>query len=398
MKKLTYEEVKNYIESHGYKLVSTEYKNNSDKLITICPNGNIYKVSYNKFKLNRRCLCCRKKEMELEHKIKVNNTGEYKHIKSYFRGDELPNGKIAKTRYMIVKHLYCSSEYIIQTANFINVGQVCSRCCGSYENSFAYHIEQELKLDINDVWDFEKNTVNPYHIYKGTNKKVWIKCQNEEINELNGLKKKEYHGSYEIGCSSFSQGTRCSKCTLSGQNSKVHPYDSFGYHHFDKVLSWYLDNGISPFRVSINSHKKYKFICPQCGSVFKRSLANASKYNIYCPKCSMSEGEKVISKFLNYNNIEHEYEKAYEGLIGIGYGNLSYDFYLPNYNLLIEYQGGQHKSYIKGFHTSYDCFEKQQEHDKRKRQYAKDNNIKLLEIWYYDFDKIEEILNKELNL
>ena len=66
MKKLTYEDVKNYIESHGYKLVSTEYKNNSDKLITICPNGNIYKVSYNKFKQNRRCLCCRKKEMELE--------------------------------------------------------------------------------------------------------------------------------------------------------------------------------------------------------------------------------------------------------------------------------------------------------------------------------------------
>ena len=112
----------------------------------------------------------------------------------------------------------------------------------------------------------------------------------------------------------------------------------------------------------------------------------------------MSEGEKVISKFLNYNNIEHEYEKAYEGLIGIGYGNLSYDFYLPNCNLLIEYQGGQHESYTKGFHTSYDCFERQQEHDKRKREYAKDNNIKLLEIWYYDFDNIEEILKKELNL
>ena len=195
MKKLTYEDVKNYIESHGYKLVSTEYKNNSDKLITICPNGSIYEVSYNKFKLNRRCLCCRKKEMELEHKRKVNNTGEYKHIKSYFAGDILPNGKVAKVGHMMIEHLYCKNKYLIQTTNFINVGQKCSRCCQKYENSFAYHIEQELGLKLEDVWDFEKNTVNPYHISKGTNKKVWIKCQNEEINELNGSMKKEYHGS-----------------------------------------------------------------------------------------------------------------------------------------------------------------------------------------------------------
>lgn len=40
----------------------------------------------------------------------------------------------------------------------------------------------------------------------------------------------------------------------------------------------------------------------------------------------------------------------------------------------------------------------QDEHDKRKRNYAKEHNINLLEIWYYDMDNIEEILIKELNL
>ena len=39
-----------------------------------------------------------------------------------------------------------------------------------------------------------------------------------------------------------------------------------------------------------------------------------------------------------------------------------------------------------------------EKHDKRKREYAKDHNIKLLEIWYWDYDNIEEILNKELDL
>ena len=398
MKKLTYEDVKNYIESHGYKLVSTEYKNNSDKLITICPNGNIYKVSYNKFKQNRRCLCCRKKEMELEHKVKVDNTGEYKHIKSYFAGDILPNRKVAKVGHMMIEHLYCKNKYLIQTTNFINVGQKCSRCCGSYENSFAHHIEQELGLKLEDVWDFEKNTVNPYHISKNAHEKVWLKCQKEEINELNGLVKKNYHKNYEIGCDSFSQGIRCSYCKPSGKNPKVHPYDSFGYHHFDKVLSWHPDNDISPFRVARNSNKKYKFICCECGNIFYTYVCNINTQNSWCPECSMSEGENIISNWLRYNGIKYEYEKTYEGLVGINGGSLSYDFYLYEYNLLIEYQGRQHDKYIEGLHSSHFEFERQQEHDKRKREYAKDNNIKLLEIWYYDFDKIEEILNKELNL
>ena len=32
-------------------------------------------------------------------------------------------------------------------------------------------------------------------------------------------------------------------------------------------------------------------------------------------------------------------------------------------------------------------------HDKRKQQYAKDHMIDLLEIWYYDYNNIENILN-----
>lgn len=85
-------------------------------------------------------------------------------------------------------------------------------------------------------------------------------------------------------------------------------------------------------------------------------------------------------------------------MIGLGNGSLSYDFYLPDYNLLIECQGEQHEHYCKGLHKTKKGFERQLEHDKRKREYAKQHNIKLLEIWYYDIDNIENILVKELNL
>jgi len=43
-------------------------------------------------------------------------------------------------------------------------------------------------------------------------------------------------------------------------------------------------------------------------------------------------------------------------------------------------------------------FKKQLEHDRRKREYAKKHNINLLEIWYWDFDNIEKILDRELEV
>ena len=91
-------------------------------------------------------------------------------------------------------------------------------------------------------------------------------------------------------------------------------------------------------------------------------------------------------------------QKEFDGLIGLGNKNLSYDHYIPKYNLLIEYHGGQHEKFTRGIHKTMKDFEKQLEHDNRKCIYAENNNINLLIIWYWDYDKIEEILEKELNL
>lgn len=51
---------------------------------------------------------------------------------------------------------------------------------------------------------------------------------------------------------------------------------------------------------------------------------------------------------------------------------------------------------LLSFFGGEEQFKIQQEHDRRKREYAEKNNIKLLEIWYYD--NIEQILFKELSI
>lgn len=133
-----------------------------------------------------------------------------------------------------------------------------------------------------------------------------------------------------------------------------------------------------------------------CGHIWSAAPNNLIFGASGCPICMMSKGEKSIHYYLRENNIDFVSQKEFAELTGVNNGNLSYDFYLPEHNLLIEYQGEYHDG--TAFNQSKNAFENQQEHDKRKRDYALKHNIELLEIWYYDYDNIEQILSEKLNI
>ena len=327
-----------------------------------------------------------------KHKQIVENRG-YIYICSYDRKEVTLEGKNKKMNkiHIRVKCPYCGKKYDIDIYNFKD-GANCKFCCNFYENSFAYYIEEELGLDLNDIWDWEENgrlNINPWDIYKSTGKiKVWIWCQD-----------KCYHGSYDITPNKFtSRGDRCPYCNPFASH-RVHKLDSFGYLYPSKAKYWSDNNKESPYEVAVFSHGKYLFKCEKCGEEFERYLNNINGRgdSLKCPDCTSSQLEQETSKILQKYNIKYIPQKSYEGLIGKNHGNLSYDFYLPNYNLLIECQGIQHEKWIEGWITK-EGFEKQLEHDRRKKQYAIDYKINFLEIWYYDIDNIEQILIKQLNL
>ena len=136
--------------------------------------------------------------------------------------------------------------------------------------------------------------------------------------------------------------------------------------------------------------------CKICGNKWK-PIPDSLLHGHGCPTCNKSHGEKVIEKYLISKSINFISQKTFNMLLGINGGNLSYDFYIPDYNLLIEFQGLQHKQPVdfkgEGHEKAKDNFKVQQEHDKRKREYAKKHNLELLEIWYFDFDNIDKILS-----
>lgn len=141
-----------------------------------------------------------------------------------------------------------------------------------------------------------------------------------------------------------------------------------------------------------NSEEKVLCECDECKTKWYAKSSNLLSGR-GCPKCRKSHGERRIHDLLEKNNVEFECQKKYDSLVGVSNGKLSYDFYIPSKNVLIEFQGEFHDGTVC-FQTE-ESFDRQRKHDALKREYAISNNIKLLEIWYYQRNEIEEILTNE---
>lgn len=106
--------------------------------------------------------------------------------------------------------------------------------------------------------------------------------------------------------------------------------------------------------------------------------------------CMHSNGEAKLEKILSNLKINYIKQKTFDNLLSNNGWHLYFDFYLPEYNIAIEYQGEQHYSCNSRGWNNLENFTKTQERDQLKREYCLSNNIKLIEIPYLDFNKLNE--------
>lgn len=139
--------------------------------------------------------------------------------------------------------------------------------------------------------------------------------------------------------------------------------------------------------------RNLKILC-SCGNVFTTSFSNYCRYNVvtcYSCSCKESSGEERIRKFLEDNEVNFIQEMRFDDCRDIK--PLPFDFYIPENNLLIEFDGQHHFE-----ETGRGSHETTKHHDQIKNQYCKDNNIDLLRIPYWDGHDIENIIAGKLNL
>lgn len=139
----------------------------------------------------------------------------------------------------------------------------------------------------------------------------------------------------------------------------------------------------------INNCTPIDIIHNECGRILKVSYSNFISNGVRCSCKSESKGELEVERILNIFNIE--YIPQYKFYNCKNKRSLPFDFYLPKYNTCIEYQGRQHYESVEIFGGEKQLLI-QKNNDNIKREYCKNNNIKLVEIPYWDFNNIEKYI------
>lgn len=384
-KKDRYIEVKEFIESKGNKLISKEYKNNKAKLKIQCKYGETFERTFGDFKNKNMyyCTCC------------SGNKLRYSDVKKFI---ESKNCKLISKEYennSTKLNIQCSCGEIFKVSfnTFKKDEQWQCKSCGEKKRiksmqdrvgGFKYYTYEDVKSIIESKTDL----VLLSEEYNGCFDELKLKCSCGEIfyKPFNTI-------IYNIN---FGKRNLCPKCIKKGND------ESFRLKEEDiqeKIIDFYKYK-----KFILLNHEGYKnnrslmsFKCSKCGHIFISTVHELTTGDgKVCPNCeaTYAKGEAKIKNFLDKRRINYKKEKTFKECRHKK--ALRFDFYLPDYNCCIEFDGKQHYEVVNYFGGEKGYIERKR-NDSIKNEYCKKNNISLLRIPYFKFNDVENILNDFLD-
>jgi len=200
------------------------------------------------------------------------------------------------------------------------------------------------------------------------------------------------HGDFQQVAFEHLRGRGCKLCAFEGNGKKLRLTTEEFIRRSKLVHGDKYDYSKSCYKTK---RDKIEIICPKHGSFSQ--LPHEHMKGCGCPICGGSIGENNVQSFLERNNIEYirQYIIPNEYLFCTN-KILKVDFYLPQHNTIIEYNGAQH--YNSGWFFDENGFQKQIERDIALRNYCKNHHINLIEIPYTRLKQIDNILKNKLKL
>lgn len=273
--------------------------------------------------------------------------------------EEYKGNKIA-----ILHRHSCGYEYKISPQRVLySTSKNCPNCFREKRKKTDEEFKEKIKPYLSNYSFVGK--------YEDSHKKIKVVCNNG-------------HESY-VFPHNLIRGHRCKQCYSNEWGIKCRLSHKEYVERINKLYP-----NITVLSEYTTSDSPIRYRCSTCG--IEATLQHSYSLLNYGCNCNRPNGEKVISTYLSSLGVDFIPQIKFEGLIGKS-KKLSYDFGLPQYKLLIEYQGEQHERPVEIF-GGEESFKIQQEHDKRKKEWAENNGYDILYIWYYDYDKIEDILKE----
>lgn len=238
-------------------------------------------------------------------------------------------------------------------------GQKCPKCANitrgnAFRNDKEWFVKKAREIHGNK-YDYSKVE------YVNNHTKVCIICPT--------------HGEFWQVPYSHLKGFGCKKC------STVFDTDTF-IAQATKIYGDIYDYSNVKYE---HSKKEVCIICPKHGEFY--ITPNNFLRGHSCPICKQSKLESEVREFLEENKIKFVSQKRYNWL-----GSRRLDFYLPNENIAIECQGGQHFKVVNWF-GGKEGYYQQKQNDKAKKKLCEEHNIKLL---YFTHEDYETFLGEEL--
>lgn len=278
--------------------------------------------------------------------------------------------KKAKTKVTIVCPIHKNFE---QTPNnHLYNSDGCPDCAGNRKYTKDTFIEAARKVH-KDKYNYDN--IN----YINANKKITIHC-NTCNNDFNQLPSAHLFGAGCPYCYHKIIGDKFRKSTeqFIKEAKLVHGDNKYDYSKVNYI------NNREKVIIHCNTHNIDFLQSPG------KHLAGQG-----CPLCKpKSRGEILTSEYLGSVQIQYN-SNAFISFAG---RNMFPDFVLIDKNIWLEYNGIQHYSKSECFHSDMEEFIDQLERDLNKRNYCRNNEIKLIEIPYTlnTYEKISDFLDKVL--
>lgn len=278
---------------------------------------------------------------------------------------------------VLIQHTTCGHIFKQQPQHHINNKSGCPKCSAIKMSIKMKMTKEELQQRSNLVHNNEYIILGEY---KGSNTDISIlhkKCNNIFNQTPN------HH---------INSGSGCPKCAA----IKIGDYSRLSREDIQNRSNLIHNNEYEILEDPINTKTPILIKHKKCNKSFKQIPQNHMN-GAKCVFCSMSNGEIFIEKYMRINNIEFIPQYSFNDCKYIH--KLNFDFYIPNKNICIEFDGEQHFNIINHSSDPDKNIKRLQDiklRDSIKNKYCEDNNIKLIRIPYWDIKKIPEILDKEL--
>jgi len=258
------------------------------------------------------------------------------------------------------KHNVCGTLFETTPNNFIYKNGRCKKCRDNKLAKSPKKFEQEFyklePINYKLIGTYTRSTI-PVKVKH-------LSCGNE----------------YMVTPKEFLRGRRCPKCYGNPRKTTEEFYSEVR----DLTLGEY--ELLSEYK---NNREDVTIKHLKCGNTYIVRPHDFLEGN-RCPFCRESRGEKLIEytlKQLEQKYTRQKYFKECKRANQVKNSYLRFDFYLPSYNVLIEYDGEQHFHPIVWF-GGEDKFKDQQERDNIKNKFAQENGIELVRYPYTISDKV----------